>query len=166
MSHQTGARIATVAVIAAAALFVLWREGKLSVPNLPGSLERAEAQPHDAVYRMLDAVRDGDLDAYIDAHSGAMAESLRRAVAEMGQTKFMEALQRQNATLKGIAINEPERLSPAHAKARVEYVFGDRNEAQTVFLENAGGKWRISRVDGTQQLKTIIPYGTRVNDVR
>ena len=166
MTLRARARIATIVVIAAAGLIVLWREGKLSMPATPVGAGRTEAQPHDAIYSMLDAVRDGNLEAYLDAHSGAMAESLRRTVGEVGDSKFMETIQRQNKPLKGIAVNEPERLSASQAKARVEYVFADRNEVQTVFFENAGGKWRISRVDGAQRIKTIIPYGTPVNDAR
>ena len=166
MSRQLRARIATAFVIAAAGLIVLWREGKLSLSMPRTAVERTEPQPHDAVYRMLDAVRDGDLSGYLNAHTGPMAESLRRTVAEMGESKFIEALQRQNGPLKGIAVNEPERLSPTQARARVEYVYADRNEVQTVFFENGGGTWRIARVDGAERVRTVIPYGTPVSDAR
>lgn len=166
MTQQTKARLATAVIVAGAALLVLWRERKLAVPAVSVVAERQEAQPHDALYRMLDAVRDTDVAAYLDAHTGAVSESLRRAIQEMGEAKFMEALQRQNKPLKGVAVNDPERLSPTQARARVEYVFADRNEVQTVYFENAFGKWRISRVDGAERIRTIIPYGTPVGDVR
>ena len=45
---------------------------------------------------------------------------------------------------------------------RVEYVYQDRNEAQMMFLEKAQGGWRIARVDGTERVKTLVPYGTPV----
>ena len=166
MTSQTKVRIATGFVFAAAGLVVLWREGKIDVQSTPAAVNKADSQPHDALYRTLDAVRDGDLKAYLDSHTGPVAESMRKAIAEMGESKFMEALQRQNRPLKGVAVNEPERLSDVQAKARVEYVFADRNETQTVFFEKVSGQWRISRVDGAERIRTAIPYGTPVNDVR
>lgn len=164
MTQQTKARLATAIIVAGAGLFVLWREQKLTMPSV--AVERQEPQPHDALYQMLDAVRDGDMPAYLDAHTGAVAESLRRAVNEVGEAKFMEALRRQNQPLKGIAVNHPERISPTQAKARVEYVFADRNEVQTVYFESITGKWRIAKVDGAERIRTIIPYGTPVGDVQ
>jgi hypothetical protein len=166
MTQQLRARVATAVVIVSVAGFVLWREGKISLPSAPVPAERAEPQPHDALYRMLDAVRDGDLRTYLDTHTGAMAESLRRAVAEMGETGFIEALQRQNRPIKGVAVNDPERLSPTIARARVEYVFADRNEVQTVYFENEEGRWRISRVDSAASVRAVVPYGTPVGEVR
>jgi hypothetical protein len=47
-------------------------------------------------------------------------------------------------------------------KLRVEYVFADRNEVQWMYLENANGSWKIARVDATERVKTLIPYGTPV----
>jgi hypothetical protein len=164
VTQQRKARVATVVVIAAAVLLVLWRERRL--PDMPAVAVKEEAQPHDALYRMLDAVREGDAAAYLDAHTGAAAESLRRAVAETGEERFMQSLQRQNAPLKGIAVNEPERLSPVEAKTRVEYVFADRNEVQTVFFQQVSGKWRIARVESAQRIPTVVPYGTPVGEVR
>lgn len=163
MTQKAKAQIATAVIIVGAGLLVLWREQKL---NMPVATQRQDPQPHDALYQMLDAVRDGNASAYLDAHTGTVAESLRRAIAEMGEPKFMEALQRQNKPLKGIAVNDPERISPTQAKARVEYVFADRNEVQTVHFDQTDGKWRISRVDGAERIKTIIPYGTPVSDVK
>lgn len=166
MTSAVRTRVATAFVVAVLAGVVLFREGKLSMPSLPSAQSRAEPQPQDAVYRMLDAIRDGDLKTYLDSHTGSAAESLRRTVEEMGEAKLIEALQRQNKPLKGIAVNEPERISPTQAKTRVEYVFADRNEVQTVLFENVRGTWRISRVDGAERIRTIVPYGTSVNDVK
>lgn len=166
MTSAVRTRVATAFVVAVLAGVVLFREGKLSMPSLPSAQSRAEPQPQDAVYRMLDAIRDGDLKTYLDSHTGSAAESLRRTVEEMGEAKLIEALQRQNKPLKGIAVNEPERISPTQAKTRVEYVFADRNEVQTVFFENVQGTWRISRVDSAERIRTIVPYGTSVNDVK
>jgi len=64
--------------------------------------------------------------------------------------------------LKGIAIPQPEPLSETEVKARVEYVFADRNEIQWMYLQKAGGAWKIARVDGAERVKTLVPYGTPV----
>jgi hypothetical protein len=45
---------------------------------------------------------------------------------------------------------------------RVEYVYQDRNEAQTMYLEKASSGWKITRVDGAERVKTLVPYGTPV----
>ncbi len=46
-----------------------------------------------------------------------MEASLRRAVAEIGEARLLESLQAKNAPVKGIAIQEPERLSDRDMKA-------------------------------------------------
>jgi hypothetical protein len=48
-------------------------------------------------------------------------------------------------------------------KARVEYVFADRNEVQIVYLERVGERWKIARVEGAQRIETLMPYGSPVN---
>jgi hypothetical protein len=148
------AQFATLMLIAALGGLVVWKRSAAS--------SAAPAQPQDAIYAMLDAVRDGDLPKYLDAHTGPMEASLRRAVAEIGETRLLKSLQEKNAPVKGFAILEPERLSEREVKARVEYVFADRNELQTVYLEKAGERWKIARVANAQRIETLVPYGTPV----
>ncbi len=45
---------------------------------------------------------------------------------------------------------------------RVEYVYQDRNEAQSMYLEKLSGAWKIARVEAAERVKTLIPYGTPV----
>ena len=94
-----------------------------------------------------------------------MEASLRRAAAEIGEARLLKSLQEKNAPVKGIAILEPERLSEREVKARVEYVFADRNEVQIVYLEKAGERWKIARVEGAQRIETLVPYGTPVSQL-
>jgi hypothetical protein len=56
----------------------------------------------------------------------------------------------------------PEITSDREAKARVEYVYQDRNEAQNMYLEKTTTGWKITRVETAQRVKTLIPYGTPV----
>jgi hypothetical protein len=52
--------------------------------------------------------------------------------------------------------------SSNEARIRVEYVYADRNEAQQVYLERIDGDWKISGVDASERVKTLVPYGTPV----
>ena len=67
-----------------------------------------------------------------------------------------------NAPIKGVAIKEPQKLTDREVKARVEYIYADRNEVQSMFLVKVGDVWKIERLDETERIKTLIPYGTPV----
>ena len=88
--------------------------------------------------------------------------SLNESLAETTQAGFAKYLQDSNAAIKGVAISEPQALTDREVKVRVEYVYQDRNEAQTLYLEKAPGGWKIARVDGAERVKTLVPYGTPV----
>jgi hypothetical protein len=161
MKPNRKAQLTTLLLVTALACLVLWKQGVFE--RLTAATPRATVQPQDAIYEMLDAVREGNLPKYFEAHTGAMEASLRRAAAEVGETRLLKSLQEKNAPVKGVAIQEPQRLSEREMKTRVEYVFTDRNEVQTVYLEKAGERWKIARVEGAQRVQTLVPYGTPVN---
>ena len=128
-----------------------------------GRRQRApETVPQDAVYRMLDAARAGDVRTYLSCYSGPMRSALRQSAAEAGEPGFGKYLRDSNAAVKGIAVAEPQPMSDREVKLRVEYVYQDRNEAQTMYLERNGTVWTIARVDGVERVKTLVPYGTPV----
>jgi hypothetical protein len=156
MKPNRKAQLATLVLMVALGSLAYWKQA-------PDRVSTPEAQPQDAIYQMLDAVREGNLPKYLEAHTGVMETSLRRAAAEIGDAALLKSLQEKNAPVKGIAILEPVRLSDREMKARVEYVFADRNEVQTVYLERTGELWKITRVEGAQRIETLIPYGTPVN---
>jgi hypothetical protein len=162
MKPNRKARIATAMLMAGLGAVVLWKQGAFSRVTAVAQ-EVPATQPQDAIYEALDAVREGSLAKYIEAHTGSMEASLRRAAAEFGEARLLQSLQQRNVPLKGIAVQEPERLSEREVRARVEYVFADRNEVQTYYLERSGDRWKIARVDGAQRIPTLIPYGTPVN---
>jgi hypothetical protein len=111
---------------------------------------------------MLDASRAGDVRAYLANYAGKMRAALEQSIRESGEERFSLYLKESNSAIKGIAIAEPQPLSESETKVRVEYVYQDRNEAQTMYLEKAGGDWKITRVDGSERVKTLVPYGTPV----
>src|SRR5690606_15957933 len=104
----------------------------------------------------------GDVAGYINCHTGQMARQLEQSRDEMTLAGFAQYLKDRNEEIKGIAINEPEMASENQARVRVEYVYQDRNEVQQVYLERAGGDWKITGVDAAERVKTLVPYGTPV----
>ena len=155
MTRERKTQILTAAVLAALGL-VLARRGEWRAQKPP-------ATPQDAVYAMLDAARDGDVGAYLDAHTGQMAASLRQSLTETTPAAFAGYLKRSNSAVKGIAVSEPQPLSDREVRLRVEFVYQDRNEAQWMYLVKQDARhWKIARVDAAERVKTVIPYGTPV----
>ena len=167
MRKDTQAKIITALLAAGVVLYVAgekngWRlPSGTSAKSLIGSSREPKA-PRDTIYAMLDAARDGDVEAYIDCHMGEMARQLQQSRDEMTVQGFAEYLSERNREIKGIAINEPEMASENEARVRVEYVYQDRNEAQQVYLERSGGEWKIRGVDDAERVETLVPYGTPV----
>ena len=162
MKRESAAKWVTIALLAGVAGAVMWREDAVPELTAPGSAAQEPPGPEATVYEMLDAARDGDVEAYLSSYGGSMARSLRQTVTEMTEPEFAASLRKRNSLLKGVAVMEPQRISELEAKARVEYVYADRNEAQTMYFENSGGKWRIARVEGAQPVTAPVPYGTPV----
>ena len=162
MKPNRKAQIATVVLMAGLGAFVAWKQGAFDRVAAV-SVEPVAPQPQDPVYETLDAVREGDLPKYIAAHTGAMLTALQRAIREIGEARLLQSLKERNAPLKGIAVLEPVPLSDREIKLQVEYVYADRNEIQIYYLEKSADRWKIARVDGTQRIETLIPYGTPVN---
>lgn len=116
---------------------------------------KPDTGPKDTIYAMLDAARAGSTSAYLAQYTGSLAAQLQQAVTPA-------YLRSSNAEIKGVAISEPQFVSGTEATVRVEYIYQDRNEVQSVYLEQAAGSWKIVRVDSAERVKTLIPYGTPV----
>ena len=161
MSRGATAKILTAAALAGLALFAGARQNGWRLPVVGGSPERVE-EPRDAVYRLLDAAREGDVEAYLACHSGEMRRRLEQSRDEMSQAEFRQYLQARNRLIKGVAVNEPNKTSADRATLEVEYVYEDRNETQRFYLERSAGDWRIARADPARRTPTLVPYGTPV----
>jgi len=124
---------------------------------------QTEATPQDAINAMLDAARNGDVKKYLAAYTGSMEAALRQTVAESSDAAFQKYLQDTSAALKGVAVMAPDAAAgDTEAKVRVEYVYQDRNEVQTLNLEKTANGWKIARVDSAERIKTLVPYGSPV----
>ncbi len=162
MNKQRIAQILTVLILAGVLVGTLAKKNGWTLRTTKAAMQPAQPTPEDAIYGMLDAARKGDVQKYLAAYSGAMQTSLRQSIAESSNSAFGQYLQDTNAALKGVAVMAPEITSDREAKARVEYVYQDRNEAQKMYLEKTPTGWKITRVETAQRVKTLVPYGTPV----
>ena len=159
MTQQRRAQVLTAGVLALAFGLAIGRK------QFTGS-SAGTAQPavQDVIYAMLDASRAGDVQAYLANYAGPLRSTLEQSVRETGEERFRRYLKDSNSAIKGIAVSDPEPVSSREMKIRLEYVYQDRNEAQSMYLEKLAGGWKIARVDGTERVKTLVPYGTPVQD--
>jgi hypothetical protein len=91
-----------------------------------------------------------------------MEAPLRQTLAEPAKAGFAKYLRDSNAGLKGVAVSDPQEITDSEVKVRVEYVYQDRNEAQTMYLERTPKGWKISRMDADERIQTLVPYGMPV----
>ena len=144
-------------IITLAALVVA---GAIALARFPRS--KPPAGPADAVYAVMDAARAGNVKAYLECYAGGMRSSLEQAARESNEGAFARYLRETNATIKGMAVSEPQAAGDREASVRVEYVYQDRNEVQVMHLEKTERGWKITAVEGTARVKTLVPYGTPV----
>lgn len=156
MTKTTQARILTAMLIAAIAGFFAYRQRKPA----PAS----DNTPESAVWRMLDAARAADPEQYLACYTGEMERLLRRNYQEMGAAGFREYLARTHSPVKGVAVSPPQMTSSTEGRIAVEYVYQDRNEVQQVHVRRVGIQWKIAQVETVERMKTVVPYGTPVNE--
>lgn len=159
MSAATQARVITAVLITGLGLFVIARQrggGSEAAPVASVALP----SPQDAIYAMLDAAREGDVGKYLEHYDGPLAASLKQSAAEQGEPRFAQYLRETNEPVKGIAVQEPQPVRDGAVKVRVEFVYQNRNEAQTFHLERQGERWRIVKLETAERVKTLVPYGS------
>jgi hypothetical protein len=160
MNRERKAEIATVILLAGALTVVAARRDGWQIPVV--LRPSTPSTPQDAVYRMLDAARDGNVGAYLSCYTSEMQSSLRQIVKEKGENALGGYIRSFNASIKGVAIQEPHAIGDNEVRERVEFVYVDRNEAQTYYLRRTGAEWRIERLENTQGVPTVLPYGSPV----
>jgi hypothetical protein len=146
--------IVTVLLIAGALVFFAARQRLKTAESGFNS-----ANPESVVWRMSDAARVGDVEAYLNCFDGELRRNLEKTVVEMSELKFGEYLKRLNEEITGIAVSDLELTGEAAANLRVEFVYRGKNEAQQHYLVLRDGAWKIDRVDESERIKTLIPYG-------
>jgi hypothetical protein len=147
--------IVTVSIIAGALVFFAARQrSKIADPGFNA------ANPESVIWRMSDATRVGNGEAYLNCFDGELRRNLIKTAAEMGEQKFGEYLKRLNEEITGIAVSDLKLTGEAGAVLRVEFVYRGKNEAQQYYLVLRDGAWKIDRLDESERIKTLIPYGS------
>jgi hypothetical protein len=156
----------TVSFVLGLLLLVILRTNGWRLPIPPwftSSTASASNGPEDAIYGMLDAARAGDTKTYLDAFSGTIRDQLVQVMKENSEPNFAAYLKSQNSAFQGVAVSVTDRPSDTEAQLRIEYVYGNRNEVQGVYLRK-DSRWRIVKVAGAEQVKTLVPFGNAVTD--
>jgi hypothetical protein len=147
------------AVIVAALLSALVRQGRLTLP----SIRRAPSQPEDVILAAFEAAKLGKVQLYLSFFTDKTRADLERSLAEMGEEAFGRNLVENTAPVKGVALSDTAAQSDGRVFVRVEYVYADKNDVQQYILRRERGDrgpWRICEVSASQRIKTLIPYGT------
>jgi hypothetical protein len=158
MNKKRTAGIVTAVIMTSLAALVVARQTGFRIQPQTA----ADVTPQTTIFSALEAARAGDARAYLDQYAGPMEASLKQMIAEKTETGFSAYLRTLSAEIKGLAVSEPEPVLNRRVSVRVEYVYQDRNEAQTMLLEKTGNRWKITRVEGAERVKTLVPYGTPV----
>ena len=152
--------LATAAAIALAAVALWWARGL----EQPGAAA-PEAEPQAVVWRMVDASKARDVPGYLGCFAGDLSARLEATVLELGEDGFADYLARRVAELKGVALYDVERPADGRASVTVEYVFADEKELQRLHLEQTRGRWVIAAAEASRREKSLIPYGTPIEQV-
>jgi hypothetical protein len=120
------------------------------------------AGPAETVYGAIQAARTGDVPGYLACYAGGMRASLDQSVKESGAPAFARYLRDTNSAIRGVAVGDPQTTADREATLRVEFIYQDRNEVQTMRLERLDTLWKITSVESAARIKTLVPYGTPV----
>ncbi len=118
------------------------------------------AGPEEAVYAMFEAARAGSVDGYLNAFGGSLQDSLRSTIAEKTAPAFAVYLSESAAPVKGIALSDPQWESETKARIRLEYIYQDRNEVQSIEIQKISKSWKITKFEAGESVKAPIPYAT------
>jgi hypothetical protein len=163
--------IFTVSFVLTLLVLVVLRTNQLVLPSWLAPSWIAErfssklpAGPEDSIYGMLDAARAGDTKTYLDFFANPMRDQLLQVVKENSEPKFADYLKSQNTAFQSVAVSIADRPSDSEVQARVEYVCTDRSEVQHLYLRKETSGWRIFKIAGSDQIKTLVPFGSAVGD--
>jgi len=163
MKPETLAKWVTPVLVLAILGFVVAKKSGVQWPSgVVQSSATSGSSPQDTIYATLDAARAGDAQAYLKLYAGPMRATLDETLKEKGEASFREYLKSSSRDLKGMAVFDPKPIADTQVQVRVEYVYQDRNEAQSFTLEKSGAGWKILQVENAERVKTVVPYGTPV----
>lgn len=124
------------------------------------------ATPDGAVWAFFAAQKSGDVGRYLRTLGGEALKVAEQSVRDAGRAKFAEYLKRSDGELKGIAVRGKQNRAPDSVLVLVDLTFGDGQEAQRFLVERRGANWKITRIEGEQRRRSLIPYGTPVTPLK
>jgi hypothetical protein len=118
----------------------------------PATTTAVEDAPTRRVRALLEAGRDGDLTAYLDAFRGPLRDRISREADEKGRQAFSADLRAAASSRTGVAVFAAETNGPDSARVVVETIYPDRNERQTYHLARSPDgettdDWRVVDVE-------------------
>jgi len=144
--------VVTVSILGAV---VWWTQNK------PKQVD-SELQPDSVIWEMIDACRQGDVDAYLNCFTGDLRERLEKVVSEQGKDKFSNYLKEMLQPIKNIALQQPKGFAKGDRAIVADFVFADRTERQTFWVRKTKEGWKIVGVEATKPVPVLVPYGTPV----
>jgi len=142
--------VVTIALLAVGFVLVARKENKPAVQ---------QGKPEEIVYAMFDAAKTGQIRKYLNCFAPELRKELDQRRRDQGNSAFRRYLVERSQPVKGIALSEKQ-LGPDSGTVQVEWVYQDRNEAQTVSLTKLGREWKIAALTEGQREEQPVPYGT------
>ncbi len=118
--------------------------------------------PDTAVWRLVQACREGDVAGYLDCFEASLQQKVERLVQEQGSERFRRYLKQLVAPVKGIVTFAPQRDAEGNWRVVTEFVFADRTEQQVFLVRKVRGVWKIVGVETAKSVPVLVPYGTPV----
>jgi hypothetical protein len=125
-----------------------------------GSRPATSDTPEECIDQLYEAMKAGDVGAYLNCFSGELRQQLQATVRRQGAGSFSKYLQDTVAPVKGRA-SRTEYDRPDRARLQLDRVFEARMwEYQAYRLECQSGVWTIYAIDPAELHEPPIPYGT------
>jgi hypothetical protein len=144
-------------IAGAITVFVL---GALLIAAAMRSAQPVAQTPEQCLEQMFQAMKDGDVAAYLHCFTGELNERLTRDANEQTTERFAAYLRETVAPIKGRAVQKKEGNADS-ARLVVDRVYERRPwEYQGYRLRRESGAWKIFAIDPVELHEPPIPYGT------
>jgi len=136
----------------------------LTAPVIVTAL-RSRTSPNDTPEKCIDqlyeAMKTGDVRAYLNCFSGDLRDQLETTVRTQGTNSFSTYLKETVSPIKGRALLRTDYAGSDRVRVELDRVYEARMwEYQGYRLEREAGIWKIYAIDPVELHDPPIPYGT------
>jgi hypothetical protein len=127
------------------------------------SRDAVAESPDRCLDRMYEAMKSGDVAAYLDCFTGELRERLDRDADEQSTPAFANYLRELASPIKGRALrsDQTQQLDSDHVRLVVDRVYDGRPwELQAYRLRPDAGRWKIYEIEPAELHEPPVPYGT------